>query len=50
MDQGDQGTMELGVGPGALWSHFYILLMYGYFVESEAIVCGVSLSSSLEEH
>ena len=23
-------TMELGVGPGALWSCFYILLMYSY--------------------
>ena len=25
--RGTTGTMELGVGPGALWSHFYILLM-----------------------
>ena len=26
--RGTTGTMELGGGPGALWSHFYILLMY----------------------
>ena len=26
--RGTLGTMELGVGPGALWSCFYILLMY----------------------
>src|ERR1700760_159027 len=25
--RGTTGTMELGGGPGALWSHFYILLM-----------------------
>ena len=25
--RGTTGTMELGVGPGALWSCFYILLM-----------------------
>ena len=25
--RGTKGTMELGVGPGVLWSHFYILLM-----------------------
>ena len=25
--RGTMGTMELGVGPGALWSCFYILLM-----------------------
>ena len=36
--RGTMGTMELGVGPGALSSCFYILLM------------GVSLSSGLEEH
>ena len=26
--RGTTGTMELGGGPGALWSHFYILLMW----------------------
>lgn len=26
--RGTRGTMELGVGPGAPWSHFDILLIY----------------------